>query len=385
MRFHVIGLPHAPTTKSHNTCAYTAKVYKFCKMMSKRGHEVIHYGVEGSDPDCTENVITLTSKEYSQYFFGHDPTKDYYPVVWDSNLPYWKISNHRAISEITSRVRRNDIICIIGGTTQKPIADCFDNNITPVVEYGIGYTGTFAKYRVFESYSHMHKLYGNVGLDIDGNFFDAVIPNYFDLDDFSVNENPTNDYLLFVGRLIQRKGLSIAVDLAKATKKKLLIYGQGVKEEYLDGILCQDNCRYWFNDNVHYKGTLDVVKRNEVMGNAAAIIVPTIYLEPFGGVAVEAQLTGSPAITTDWGAFPETVIHGVTGYRCRTMDQFVWAANNLGKLCSRQDIANRARGKYSTETVGEMFEEYFNMIQSVITGKGFYQPNPLRTDLNWLN
>ena len=50
-----------------------------------------------------------------------------------------------------------------------------------VVEYGIGYNGTFAKYRVFESYAHMHKIWGaQGGFDPDGKFYDVVIPNYFE-------------------------------------------------------------------------------------------------------------------------------------------------------------------------------------------------------------
>jgi glycosyltransferase involved in cell wall biosynthesis len=68
------------------------------------------------------------------------------------------------------------------------------------------------------------------------------------------------------------------------------------------------------------------------MSRAKAVFVPTQYFEPFGGVAVEAQMCGTPVISSDFGVFNETVLHGITGYRCRTLDQYVWAINNVHKL-----------------------------------------------------
>jgi hypothetical protein len=69
--------------------------------------------------------------------------------------------------------------------SQKPIADAFPANMT--VEFGVGYTGVFSKYRVFESYAHMHYVYGLLK-DDSGHFFDAVIPNYFEPERFPFKE-----------------------------------------------------------------------------------------------------------------------------------------------------------------------------------------------------
>ena len=49
MRFHVVALPHTQTNMSHSACAFTMKILHFCQMMSSLGHEVFHYGVEGSE------------------------------------------------------------------------------------------------------------------------------------------------------------------------------------------------------------------------------------------------------------------------------------------------------------------------------------------------
>ncbi|MFZ1935353.1 MAG: glycosyltransferase [Thermoguttaceae bacterium] len=65
-----------------------------------------------------------------------------------------------------------------------------------------------------------------------------------------------------------------------------------------------------YEGNIEYIGCIGPKQRAKEMGQAKAVFVPTESAEPFGNVTVEAQFCGTPVITTDWGAFPETAEHG---------------------------------------------------------------------------
>lgn len=352
-RFHIPALPHTKTNRDYMHCAYSQKILKFCQMMTSLGHEVFHYGAEGSQIDG-EHITVITDKEQQFYFGPHKP-QELYNCDWTGTAPYWPLINLRTVTEIKKRMQPTDFLCITMGLLQKPISDRLP---LLAVETGIGYTGTYCKNRAFESYAIMHQIWGvEGGYNPDGKFYDAVIPNYFDLNDFQYQPNK-EDYFLCVGRLIKRKGFTIAADVCRVLGARLLIAGQGAKSIEGKRIICSDNTVL---DDVEYLGAVGPAQRAELMGKAKALFAPTIYIGPFEGVNVEAQLCGTPVISTDWGCFAETIEQGKTGFRCRSFQDFVKAAQNVGSL-DTQYIRDRAVSKYSMDVVKYEFQRYFDQL-----------------------
>lgn len=354
MRFHIVSLPHTQVTRAYSWCAYTDKVRKFCDMMWSLGHEVYLYAGEDCEADVTELVTCVTKEEQAAWWPDWNPETDYWPDGWRVDAPWWTTMNSRAIEAIQERLEPKDFICIIAGYCQQSVADAFPKNIA--VEWGIGYEGFFSKYRVFESYAWMHWLYGKRNI-VNGVFYDTVIPNFFDPDDFPIWRRGHDDYLLYIGRLVERKGLEVVKEVVKNSDLPLKVAGQGDRR-LLDGIDYED------------LGVVAPLQRNRLMAGAMAVLVPTYYIEPFGGVAVEAQLCGTPVITTDFGAFSETVVHGETGFRCHTLHEFVTAVDKCETLRSG-DIRRHAE-RYLTTNVRYEYEEHFERLLGLYK-KGWYE------------
>ena len=338
MRFHLAALPGQPVggAAARPTCAFTEKVRKFPAMMGPLGHEVIVYG----DADW----------EHEGEHVPCYPSTD--PPLFTNEA--WSPFNKAAASAISERMEPGDILGLMGGSCQAELVSLLPDLIP--VEYGIGYGGCFAPFKVFESRAWQHTCYGEQrgSNTADGSYYDAVIPAYFEPELFPDGTESDDGYLLYVGRLTERKGIEVVTETAKRLGVKLILAGEGD----------------WTPGYGECVGVVGAEERGKLMANARALICPTTYIEPFGCISVEAQLCGTPVIATDWGAFTENVEQGKTGYRCHKLGEFMWAFENVDKL-DKKYIRRRAQKTYSLKAIGPQYDCYFNHLET-LNGVGWY-------------
>ena len=117
------------------------------------------------------------------------------------------------------------------------------------------------------------------------------------------------------------------------------------------------------------------------MSHAKGLLIFSNYVEPFGGVAVEAMLSGTPVVCPDYGCFVETVPHGRCGFRARTFDHILFAMRNIHTI---QPIECRKWAmQYSLANVAPRYEEYFQMLLDLY-GEGWYTEHNNRDTLKYL-
>jgi len=351
-----LSIPNTQTTAAYYLDGFATRTILFARLLKALGHEVVLYGVEENEAPCDLFVQCVTKQE-QQTFIGAVP---YQCVNFDGTTPLFLTFNTRAAAHIRSIKQPDDIIATIGGSAQHHVWEI--NPELKFLEYSIGYRGVTAPYRVYQSHAWRHCVHGYTGVD-GGREFDAVIPPWFDQADFPYID-PPEDYVLYCGRLVPAKGIATACAAAREAGVRLVLVGHGDASLVTYG---------------EFLGEVSTAERNRLMSGARAVLMPTQYIEPFGNVAAEAQLCGTPIISTDYGAFTESVQQGVSGYRCHTLGEFAQAID-LAQYLDRQDIRERARSLYSIEAAKVSYRDYFRRLDLIgkdgwnDSAPGFPQP-----------
>jgi glycosyltransferase involved in cell wall biosynthesis len=162
-----------------------------------------------------------------------------------------------------------------------------------------------------------------------GGTFAAVVHNAIDVKSFPF-QRPKGDHLLFLSRISPEKGPEAAVEVARRSGRTLIIAG---KVDDADRVYFDTKIRPLVDgEHVTFLGEADARMKRELFRDAAAVLMPIRWEEPFGLVLAEAQACGTPVLTFRRGAAPEIVQDGVSGFVVDTIDEMVDAVDRLHEI-----------------------------------------------------
>jgi glycosyltransferase involved in cell wall biosynthesis len=140
-----------------------------------------------------------------------------------------------------------------------------------------------------------------------------VIPYFTEIPKDFKKVNGKNN-ILFVGRISPEKGLDIFIDILRYLQEdfRFIIVGEGIPN-YIDFLLKKIE-EINLKNKVEFAGWVDNKNLNRYYEDAAFLVIPSIWPEPFGIVGIEAMAHGLPVIAFGVGGIPEWLEDKKTGF-----------------------------------------------------------------------
>jgi len=185
----------------------------------------------------------------------------------------------------------------------------------------------------------------------------ATVYNGIDPSGFTFNANP-KDYLLFFGRIHPEKGTYEAIQIAKQTKRKLIISGLIQDAEYFKNVVKP----HINNEDIVYVGNSGAKERNKLLGEACVLLHPISFNEPFGLSVVEAMLCGTPVIAFNKGSMSELIQHKKTGFLVETLEDAVVAVDSIDSI-NRWQCNRWAKVNFTQD---QMVDGYLDVYSNIL-------------------
>lgn len=181
------------------------------------------------------------------------------------------------------------------------------------------------------------------------------------LDLLPFNAEADGGYLAFLGRISPEKRPDRAIEIAARAGMPLRIAAKidRADQEYWDDVI-----EPMISDTagVGFIGEINDSDKAAFLGNAAAVLFPIDWPEPFGLVMIEAMACGTPVIAFNCGSVPEVIDHGQTGYIVDTVSEAVEAIRKLDTL-SRAHVRQVFEKRFSA---GRMARDYEHIYENLI-------------------
>jgi glycosyltransferase involved in cell wall biosynthesis len=179
-----------------------------------------------------------------------------------------------------------------------------------------------------------------------------------DTDRFAFRAQP-DDYLLFLGRFTQGKGVLQAIEIARRVDMRLIL-AAAEDDYYRENIAPHVDGR-----RIVYYGEADFDAKVQLYGGARALLYPIQAREPFGLVLAEAMACGTPVAALDRGAVREVVDAGVTGIVYADLEEMVHGLSRVFAL-DRRAVRDRAVARFG---VDRMVDGYVSVYARIVEAR----------------
>lgn len=172
--------------------------------------------------------------------------------------------------------------------------------------------------------------------------------------------------LVFLGRVEEIKGAHLAIEVAQKSGRALIIAGNIPDDPKHQTYFKEKIAPHINNKTICYVGAVNDTQKDEILGQAAALLMPVLWEELFGIVMIEALACGTPVIGLNRGAVPEVVQNGVNGFVCESVEEMVKATHRIHEI-DRSVCRSIMEEKFSDTALVNSYEKLYRDL--------LYQPN----------
>lgn len=311
--------------------------WQCAKGLAARGHEVLLIAPgDAPTPGFERHRTTIGESEQAAFGGYHERLKNYDVVIdhsWNKWAALYKCHGNLAAPVLN--------VC------HAPVHTMFQSPPPLVLPCMVAISQDQA--------AHMNEIWGVPA---------RVAYNGVDLDFYKPTGTPRSDRYLYLARLSSIKGPHLAIDLARRLRFGLDMVGD---ESMTGEPQLAQRVRALAVNNIRFHGPATREQTVTWFNAAKAMLHPAFpFREPFGLAPVEAQACGLPVLASDHGACRETVVHGVTGFVCKTQEDMAEYIKTDAVRSLRSEDCRANAERFSVRAMVERYEELCS--EAIATG-----------------